>query len=241
MHCCSILLGALRELRFGDGAINMQNSQNNYVQVDHTSYKCSCGWCPIAKTQWGASAEINGHIVEVHNNFVTQDTKCKIIYLIGALANDQIPEIANDLEDQGFEVFADWHSPGPEADKFWKEFEERRGRSYEEALNGYHAWHVYKFDKYHLDRCHTAILVLPAGRSGHLELGYVIGQGKPGYILLDAEQKRFDVMYRFAKLVTQDMDDIVKDLRIISDPHEDYDSLYHNDYMHSTLGERDAT
>jgi nucleoside 2-deoxyribosyltransferase len=66
-------------------------------------------------------------------------------------------------------------------------------------MKGYAAKHVFEFDKHHLDRCTGAILMLPAGKSGHLELGYIIGQGKPGYILLDGEPTRFDQMYQFAK------------------------------------------
>jgi hypothetical protein len=40
--------------------------------------------------------------------------------------------------------------------------------------------------------------VYPAGKSGHLELGYAIGAGKPGFILLEGEPDRFDVMLNFA-------------------------------------------
>jgi nucleoside 2-deoxyribosyltransferase len=50
--------------------------------------------------------------------------------------------------------------------------------------------------------------MLPAGKSGHLELGYMIGQGKPGYILLDAEHKRWDVMYKFATAVVPTMEEL---------------------------------
>jgi nucleoside 2-deoxyribosyltransferase len=40
--------------------------------------------------------------------------------------------------------------------------------------------------------------VMPAGKSGHIELGYAVGQGKPGYILLEKEPERWDLMYAFA-------------------------------------------
>jgi nucleoside 2-deoxyribosyltransferase len=39
---------------------------------------------------------------------------------------------------------------------------------------------------------------MPAGKSGHLELGYVSGKGKPTYVLFDHEPERWDVMYQFA-------------------------------------------
>lgn len=122
----------------------------------------------------------------------------KSIYIIGSLRNPLIPEIGNKLRSIGWDAFDDWYGAGPEADDKWKEYETLRNRSYKEALGGYAARHVFAFDKYHLDRCDAAVLVLPAGRSGHLELGYFCGTGKPGYVLFDAEYDRWDVMYQFA-------------------------------------------
>ena len=121
-----------------------------------------------------------------------------MIYLIGSMKNPKIPALANWLRARGLEVFDDWHSPGPEADQFWYKYEQGRARNFVEALDGAHAKNVFEFDRAHLDAASTAVLVLPAGKSGHLELGYVVGQGKPGYILLDKEPTTFDVMYRFA-------------------------------------------
>ena len=114
------------------------------------------------------------------------------IYLIGSLRNEKVPKIGKSLRDNGFDVFDDWHGAGPEADDKWKEYEEARGRTYAEALDGYAANHVFSFDKYHLNRCDASILVLPAGRSGHLELGYSVGIGKRGFILYDHTPKLKD-------------------------------------------------
>jgi hypothetical protein len=121
-----------------------------------------------------------------------------VIYLIGSLRNPYVPLLAKTLRNHGHEVFDDWHAPGPETDDFWQEYEERRGRTYREAINAPHAWTVFRFDKLHLDRADTVVLVLPAGKSGHLEFGYSIGMGKKGIIYFDKEPERWDVMYRFA-------------------------------------------
>lgn len=121
-----------------------------------------------------------------------------VIYLIGSMRNPRVPEIAQLLRGLGFEVFDDWFSSGPESDDRWQAYEKARGRTFREALDGYHARHVFELDKYHLDRCNAALMVMPAGKSGHLELGAVIGAHKPGFILLDGEPERFDIMYRFA-------------------------------------------
>lgn len=122
------------------------------------------------------------------------------VYLIGSLRNEKIPQTAEVLRQAGHSVFDDWFAAGPEADDYWQRYEKRKGNSLPEALNGYAANHVFEFDKLHLDRCDTSILVLPAGRSGHLELGYSRGRGKDCAILLEEEPDRYDVMYRFANL-----------------------------------------
>jgi len=112
------------------------------------------------------------------------------IYLIGSLKNEKIPDIAGILREKGFEVFDEWYSPGPDADDYWKEYEKGRGWSYTQALNhSLAAKNIFDFDKKHIDSSDVGILVLPCGKSGHLELGYMIGQGKLGYILLDETPK----------------------------------------------------
>lgn len=120
------------------------------------------------------------------------------LYLIGSLRNPEIPIIAEKLRDLGVGIFDDWYAAGPRADDHWKEYEQGKDHDYREALEGYAAKHVFAFDQGHLLRCDGAILVLPAGRSGHLELGYSAGLGKKTYVLLD-DPDRWDVMYQFAK------------------------------------------
>lgn len=136
------------------------------------------------------------------------------IYLIGSLRNSNIPEIANKIRDHGFEVFDDWFAPGPQADEFWRSYEIQRGRNYLEALQGHAAQHIYEFDKSHIDSSDVGIMALPCGRSGHLELGYFIGHGKPGYILLEEPNpERFDVMYQFATGLYGDLDSLISALK----------------------------
>ena len=136
----------------------------------------------------------------------------KSIYLIGSLRNPAVPETANLLEAEGFEAFDSWFSPVPEADDWWQKYEKARGRTYAEALTHYAGGHVFEFDKHHLDRCDMALLVMPAGKSGHLELGYMLGQGKPGFILFDEEPERWDVMYQFATGIFFSADELITEL-----------------------------
>lgn len=135
------------------------------------------------------------------------------IYLIGALKNPEIQVIAKQLRAAGFGVWDDWHAAGPEADEWWQRYEQARGRTFQEALAGKHAQDVFHFDLSLLDLADAAVLVMPAGRSGHLEFGYFAGGNKPAFILLDKEPERYDVMPNFAHLVCHSFAELLQRLR----------------------------
>jgi len=137
----------------------------------------------------------------------------KSIYLIGALGNPNIPHIANEIRGLGFEVFDNWWTPGPLADTYLGLYAKIKGLTYKETLKDYAAVHVFEFDKKHLDRCDIALLVMPAGKSGHLELGYFIGTGKPGYVLFDKEPERVDIMYQFSTDIFLSKEELFAELR----------------------------
>lgn len=131
-----------------------------------------------------------------------------MIYLIGSLRNPTIPTIANRLREAGHDVFDDWYAAGEKADDSWRDYEKGKGLSYLQALDGLAANHVFRFDLTHLQRAEAGVLVLPAGKSGHLELGWLLGMGRRGYILLDSPD-RWDVMYKFATGVYDKLEDLI--------------------------------
>lgn len=135
------------------------------------------------------------------------------IYLIGSLRNPQVTSLAIEIRKLGFDVFDDWFAAGPEADDYWQKYEIDRGNRFDDGLKGYAAGHVYNFDKHHLDTAEVGILFLPAGKSGHLELGYLIGQGKPGFIFMDGLPERWDLMYKFATEVFFEKEALFKQLK----------------------------
>jgi hypothetical protein len=143
-------------------------------------------------------------------NFSASEGKC---YLIGSLRNPRVPELAKRLREEvpDFEFFDDWYAAGPEADDFWKEYEQARGRDYTSSLQGWAAKHVFEFDKYHLDTSSHALLVLPAGKSGHMEIMYAAyGVGAKTAILLEPDaDPRWDVMYQFVPTILSSDDDIL--------------------------------
>lgn len=136
----------------------------------------------------------------------------KVIYLIGALKNPAVPELANKIRTLGYDVFDDWYSAGPEADDYFNDYRIKRGLNYRDALQSHAARHIFNFDKSHLDRADIVVLVMPAGKSGHLELGYSIGKGKPGYILFDQEPERLDQMHQFATKIFLKEEDLINEL-----------------------------
>jgi len=63
-------------------------------------------------------------------------------------------------------------------------------------------------DRDGLNWADTCILILPAGRSSHLEAGYAVGQGKDLFILDVPVPGEWDVMYGFARAICEDIGDL---------------------------------
>jgi len=127
------------------------------------------------------------------------------LYLIGSLRNPMIPIVANIIRARGIEVFDDWYSAGSTADDCWRDYERARGHTYLEALKGHAARNVFEFDRRHLEASDGALLLLPAG------------QGKWTSILLEKEaasapEFRYDVMYQFVDLVTDNLEEVILNL-----------------------------
>ncbi len=137
----------------------------------------------------------------------------KKVYLIGSLRNDKIRGYANDIRACGFDVFDDWHAAGERADEHWMEYERARGRTYLDALQGHTVKHAFHYDLAHLDSADIGVLIMPAGKSAHLELGYLLGQDKPGYIYMPDEPERWDMMVLFADQVFMDWPKLLVELR----------------------------
>lgn len=132
------------------------------------------------------------------------------VYLGGSLRNPRVREVANRLREKGIEVFDDWASTAPDTDDHWKEYEQARGRTFAQAIKGHFARNVFDFDKAHLDEAEAFVLVLPAGRSAHAELGYMRGCGKRTIVLLapEIEDERWDLMLQFGDTIVSSVDEV---------------------------------
>ena len=132
-------------------------------------------------------------------------------YLIGSLRNPEIPAIAAQLrEGLNDEVFASWWCASDDADDTWERYEKGRGLTYKQALQDYAAQNVLRFDKTHLLRCDRAVLVAPFGKSGCIELGFVLGREKGAYVVLNGEPEgRWDVMLGLATGVFYSVEELI--------------------------------
>lgn len=136
------------------------------------------------------------------------------IYVGGSLRNPKIVEFAHKIETElGIEAFADWAQPGPEADDFWRSYSKARGWTYRQALKSHGAAQIFDFDYEHLNRCDAMVLLLPAGKSAHMELGFTRGSGKPGFVVFEEEPERWDVMYKFATEIFFSQEEFIEYLK----------------------------
>lgn len=144
----------------------------------------------------------------------TLGTKPRKAYVVGSLQNPQIPVIAQALRDAGFDAFDEWFASAPDGDTQWQTYAKHRGWSYKQALHSAFVQTAFWFDFKHLQEAEIVVLVMPCGRSGHLELGWALGSGKEGYILFpDGEPDRYDLMANMATDVFFSVEELVKALR----------------------------
>lgn len=76
------------------------------------------------------------------------------------------------------------------------------------ALNHPISDNGFKSDMDALRWCDTCILLLPCGRSAHLEAGYCVGQGKPTAVFISNEKFEPDLMYKMTQLVSSKIEEV---------------------------------
>ena len=131
--------------------------------------------------------------------------------MIGSLAGPRVEEVADLLRAAGFDAFDQWRAAGPK--DFWADYAMRRGMPFREALAMDFTETAFNFDMKHLSAADAGVLVMPAGRSAGLELGWLLGRGKRGYILYDGEPERPDLMTKLATDVVFSVEELLEALR----------------------------
>jgi nucleoside 2-deoxyribosyltransferase len=135
------------------------------------------------------------------------------VYVASSWRNKQQPLVVEELKKEGFEVY-NFRNPEPGDTGFhWSDIsEDWKSWTPEQfiiALNHPISELGYNKDMVALNEADIVILVMPCGRSSHLELGYAVGSGKWTAILLSDEQVEPEMMYRMASKVFVDVDNLV--------------------------------
>lgn len=84
-----------------------------------------------------------------------------------------------------------------------------RTQDYLNALRADRALEGFNNDFDAMKRADTCVLVLPCGRSAHLELGWFVGMGKHTAILLDGEMVVPELMYKMVDRICPSMMDLL--------------------------------
>ena len=125
------------------------------------------------------------------------------IYIASSWKNQKaVIALAEYLERYGFEVDAFCRSSDSRYAFHWSELvdDEEDLANYDaiEMLADPRTQRAFKEDRKWLDWSDCVIMLMPCGRSSHLEGGYAKGQGKLLYIYGDFPKGEFDVMYGLA-------------------------------------------
>lgn len=123
-------------------------------------------------------------------------------YVATSWKNAEFPGVVDALRRYGFEVYdfrdANRAFNWAQIDPSWDRSDPVLGpHQLLRALEAPEAAQAFRHDKGALDWCDFGVLVMPCGRSAHLEAGYLIGQGKSVFILL-ADKERPDLMHLLA-------------------------------------------
>lgn len=81
----------------------------------------------------------------------------------------------------------------------------------------------FQLDMSALRRSWATVLVLPCGRSAHLELGYAVGDGQFTVVLLDDPMSEPELMYKMCERIAVSVDEVV---RVIDDRSREPFSFY---------------
>lgn len=148
------------------------------------------------------------------------------VYVASSWRNDVQPDVVEALRADGHEVYDFRHPPGGDHLGFsWAEvggdWQSWTIGEYLDALQHPVAVAGFDSDFGAMQAADVGVLVLPAGRSAHLEAGYFVGAGKPLFVLLDGIEfspwvgeggidptlkVNPELMYRMAADVLRDLD-----------------------------------
>lgn len=141
------------------------------------------------------------------------------VYVATSWCNDYQPDVVRGLREVGHEVY-DFRNPAPGDRGFhWSEIDSQwESWSVDEYIHG--LTHPLAKDGFEKDfavmqLAAACVLVLPCGRSAHLEAGYFVGARKPLFILVSRIEP--ELMYKMADSVHSGLGSLLMRLQEIQD------------------------
>lgn len=136
------------------------------------------------------------------------------IYVASSCRNNMQPLVVAALRNAGHGVF-DFKNPAHGFGFCWADIDFKwmdwSPSEFAEKLNHPLAVTAFKRDMEALALCDACVLVMPCGRSAHLELGYAVGTGKKTIILLSDGEP--ELMYRMVNGLATSIPGLLKMLR----------------------------
>jgi hypothetical protein len=138
------------------------------------------------------------------------------IYVASSWRNTFYPEVVDALNAIGHLVY-DFRNPAPDNAGFaWSDIDPEwlgwTPDAYRDLLDHPVAQSGFKLDMDALNWCDTLVLVLPCGRSAHLELGYAVGKGKDTWVLLREDGFEPELMYAMVGQLVCSLDELSEGL-----------------------------
>lgn len=146
-----------------------------------------------------------------------------MIYLASSWRNLHHPEALKILRAAGHEVY-DFRNPTEGDNGFaWSAITDEpkpwTTETMREVLNHPVAQRGFGLDFDAMSRCSTCVLLLPCGRSAHLEAGWFIGAGRPVIVWgHQAEKHEPELMYLLATAIETTPRELLQRLQYVGEP-----------------------
>lgn len=181
------------------------------TQPETTLYPC-CDHCPDDPTCPGRDQHPEPCPDLVLSGGAAAQTLPGYVYVASSWRNMMQPTVVREIEAIGIECY-DFRNPAPGESGFaWSEIDPDwinwSAEQYVKALDNPIAEHGFRRDFDAMQRADTFVLVLPCGRSAHLELGWAVGAGKRTAILTrDGEEP--ELMAKMVDHIATSLDDLL--------------------------------
>ena len=157
----------------------------------------------IGKTKWMREGWLTEHCNRMDPSLIEDFEDRLKVYVASSWRNPQQPDVVAGLRAEGFAVY-DFRNPHPgdqgfhwsEIDPRWQEWDVDGfifGLEHAIACDGF------RKDMSALKWCDVCVLLLPCGRSAHLEAGWAAGAGKRLVVMLEKIEP--ELMYKMAEQI----------------------------------------